>query len=579
MKRRPLALALATGWIALISGLAAPSRAVAQMVSLDVLDREFVRIVDTVAPAVVRVGPGFTGVCIADNGYVLTDGRVADAFRDDADVRARGIAITFPDKRSFQAQWVSAHADTNTCLLKIDAKRLPFARPSEPDAVAVGQFVLSIGNAFNTAAESAPAVTLGIVAAVHRDAAGRTTRIETSAATNPGQDGCPYFDVDGQLIGVFRQQPNLQDLALLTPIDQIRGAYEGVAGVDDAFPPPRSLSRPRSRARALSTAFHAAAMRARGALVTLVVTRAPPAAEAATTTTDGATPPPPAAGPKPKEAPKGPPALIREGAVTGTIIDAQGFVLAPSKQFPDDVVAIEAFTADGKTYRAAVVAHDRKAGLALLVLDKPKGTQFDLLESIATSGLQEGQFVLAVAAPHGPPSTPDPFVTVGVVSALHRLDPWRDAIQTDAGTNVKNAGGVLVDLRGRMVGVVLSPEWPFGQNSGLGFAMPIDAVLATVERLKTGADVEPAYLGVTLNDVPSPAVGVAIVEVAKGLPAERAGVLVGDLIVACDGKPMRDRRGFSDFIARAKCAGDPIALTLRRGESTLEVVATLAKRP
>ncbi|MBK6941947.1 MAG: trypsin-like peptidase domain-containing protein [Planctomycetes bacterium] len=570
------AFALST---AILGASLLPSRANAQMVSLDVLDREFVRIVEAVAPAVVRVGPGFTGVCIAENGFVLTDGRVAETFKENPDVRAKGIAITFPDKRTFSAQWVSAHADTNTCLLKIDAKRLPFARPSEPDSVRVGQFLLSIGNAFDTAAESAPAVTLGIVAAVHRDASGRTTRIETSAATNPGQDGCPYFDVDGQLVGVFRQQPSLQDLALLTPMDQIRGAYEGVAGVADAFPPPRTVLPPRSRARALSTAFHAAAMRARSAVVTLVVTKATPAAEATATPGEGQAAPPPAEPSKPRDAPKGPPVLVREGAVTGTIVDAQGYVLAPSKQFPDDVVSIEAHTSDGKTYRASVLAHDRKAGLALLVLDKPRGTQFEVLESVATSGLQEGQFVIAVAAPHGPPATPDPFVTVGVVSALHRLDPWRDAIQTDAGTNVKNAGGVLVDLRGRLLGIVLSPEWPFGQNSGLGFAMPIDAVLAAVERLKSGTDVEPAYLGVTLNDVPSPAVGVAIAEVAKGMPAEKAGVMVGDLIVACDGKPMRDRRGFSDFMARSKCAGDAVELTLQRGDRSLVVVATLAKRP
>ncbi|MBL8767478.1 MAG: trypsin-like peptidase domain-containing protein [Planctomycetes bacterium] len=576
MRRRlAFAIALAIGGV-----LGSPHRSVAQMVSLDVLDREFVRIVETVAPAVVRVGPGFTGVCIAENGYVLTDGRLAEVFRDSAEVRDRGVAVTFPDKRTFQAAWVSAHADTNTCLLKIDAKRLPFARPSEPDSVGVGQFLLSIGNAFNTAAESAPAVTLGIVAAIHKDATGRTARIETSAATNPGQDGCPYFDVDGQLVGVFRQQPSLQDLALLTPMDQIRAAYESVPGVADAFPPPRTVTRPRSRARALSTAFHAAAMNARKAVVTLVITRAPPPSEPATTTpADGQPAAPAPEPPKPAEAPKGPPALLREGAVTGTIVDPQGFVLAPSRQFPDDVTSIEAHTSDGKVYRASILAHDRKAGLALLVLDKPKGVQFDVLESIATSGLQEGQFVIAVAAPHGPPVARDPFVTVGVVSALHRLDPWRDAIQTDAGTNVKNAGGALVDLRGRIVGIVLSPDWPFGQNSGLGFAMPIDAVVATVERLKSGSDVEPAFLGVTLTDVASPAVGVGVAEVTKGMPAERAGLVVGDLIVACDGKPIRDRGEFSDYMARAKCAGDSIKLTLRRGDATLDVVATLAKRP
>jgi S1-C subfamily serine protease len=575
---RRLALALA---FATVGGFEFPREATAQMVSLDVLDREFVRIVETVAPAVVRVGPGFTGVCIAESGFVLTDGRLADAFANDASVREKGVTVTFPDRREYSAQWVSGHADTNTCLLKIDAKRLPFARPSEPGSIRVGQFLLSIGNAFNTAEESAPAVTLGIVAALHRDANGATTRIETSAATNPGQDGCPYFDVDGQLVGVFRQQPSLQDLALLTPIDQIRSAYAGVAGAADAFPPPRSLTRPRTRARALSTAFHAAAMRARGAVVTLVLTRAPPAAEATTTPTDGAVPsgPPSAPKEKPKEAPKGPPALIREGSVTGTIVDPQGYVVAPSKSFGDDVSAIEAHTSDGKSYRASVLAHDRKAGLTLLVLDKPKGVQFDILESIAAGGLQEGQFLIAVAAPHGPPVSSDPFVTVGVLSALHRLDPWRDAIQTDAGTNVKNAGGALVDVRGRMVGIVLSPEWPFGQNSGLGFAMPIDAVMATVQRLKSGADVEPAYLGVTLNDVASPAVGVAVVEVTKGMAAERAGLLAGDMIVACDGKAVRDRREFSDFMARSKCAGDTLELTVRRGDSTMDLVATLSKRP
>ncbi|MBI4879821.1 MAG: trypsin-like peptidase domain-containing protein [Planctomycetes bacterium] len=560
------------------------ARAAGQMGSLSSLDEEFTRVVREIAPAVVQVQPGISGVCLTDDGYVLTNRIVLEALEKTG---SRTVKVTFPAQLAYDAVVHAADAETNTVILKIDARAsLPCVRPGEPGELAVGHLLMTVGNAFGTATESEPAVTLGVVSSIRRDLQGRPAVIETSAATNPGQHGGPYFDTDGKLVGVFRALPDGQDLATVTPIDLIRAAYSSIPAATRIFSDPSKLRPPRSKAGVLSRAFHIAASRARQGVVTIAITRAPreepaqaeTAAEQEPERGDGGGEGRRNEGRKDKEREEAA-VPAREGSVTGTIIDPRGFVLAPEPAFGADVSAIEVFLADGRSFRATVHARDRKSRLALLLLDRKPEDVLEVLGDVPQDALQVGQFAVAVAAPHGPPAEQEPFVTVGLLSGRHRLDAYRDALQTDAGVNVKNAGGVLVDLRGRMCGVILPPEMPFGQNSGLGFAMPVDALRAVLPRMMEGRDVEPAYIGVVLGDAPGGRAGVLVNEVTEGFPGAAAGLKPGDVITHLDGVLVANRRAFTDHLWKHKGPGDPLTVTVERLGEKLDLAVTLTRRP
>ncbi len=562
--------------------------AAGQMGSLSSLDEEFTRVVRAIAPAVVLVQPGISGVCLTDDGYVLTNRIVLEALEKTG---ARTVKVTFPARLTYDAAVHAADVETNTVILKIDARAsLPCVRPGEPGELEVGYLMMTVGNAFGTATESEPAVTLGVVSSIRRDPQGRPAIIETSAATNPGQHGGPYFDTGGRLVGVFKALPDGQDLATVTPIDLIRAAYAATPAAERIFSNPSKLRPPRGKAEVLSRAFHIAASRARHGVVTIAITCAPGAEPAQAETAAEQKPEGGEGGgegrrqdrrkekdgQQQEEAPALP---AREGSVTGTIIDARGFVLAPEPAFGADVTGIEVLLADGRRYRASVHARDRKSRLALLLLDRKPDDLLEVLGDVPQDLLQVGQFAIAVAAPHGPPIEQEPFVTVGLLSARHRLDAYRDALQTDAGVNVKNAGGVLVDLRGRMCGVILPPEMPYGQNSGLGFAMPIDALRAVLPRMMEGRDVEPAFIGVVLGDPPGGRAGVLVNEVTEGFPGAAAGLEPGDVITHLDGVPVPNRRAFTDYLWKNKGPGDPLGVTVERAGQALDLTITLTRRP
>lgn len=546
--------------------------------SLDVIDREFSKLVEDVSPSVVRIGNGMTGVCVSDKGHILTHIVVGRQLSGQGE--AANVMISFANQGTYAAALVQLDEATGTSLLKIaDRRRFPATRPGLASSLEVGHLLITVGNAFNSAVESEPAATLGVLSAIRRDPKGRAMLLETSAATNPGQTGSPFFDMEGALIGLARSLPTDQDLATVVPIDRILDVYRDVDERDRIFDRPLTRSPSRSSAQVLSRAFAIAAVRARAGVVTLHITR--PAAETnvaaadvdAPRKTDGAPDGEPGA-----DAATPPLIPRRNGPLSATIVDARGFLLAPLADLEGEIASILALLHDGRSYRASLVARDRKAGLALLLMDKPPSAQLPVLPVRGQSDLEPGQFLIAVGAPHGTTAPEGPFATVGILSSRHRLDPWRDALQTDAGVNVKNAGGALVDLRGRQVGVILPPETPYGQNSGLGFAMPMDAVAKSLTRLMEGKDVEAAYLGVRLGDDEG-ARGAVVVEVYEGYPAERAGLRKGDLITALDLEAITRQKDLSDYLYGQKTPGDPLSITVSRDGTSTELFAVLTKRP
>lgn len=270
------------------------------------------------------------------------------------------------------------------------------------------------------------------------------------------------------------------------------------------------------------------------------------------------------------------------GPSTGTIV-APGRVLTTDFAIPDDVTESLVVLADGGRRVASVLGRERSRGLVLLaVADLPATPP---LEPAARADLAPGQWAIAVG--RGWTATA-PTVAVGILSATNRA--WGRAVQTDAAVSPMNYGGPLVDLEGRVIGV-LTPlpadtagltEGTELYDAGIGFAVPLEDVLAVLPRLERGETLVPGMLGIAYRSQ-DPINGQPIVgSVRPGSPAATAGLEPGDRLVAIDGRPVARIADAKQTII-PRYAGDRISIVLARetaGEplQELTVEATLVDR-
>jgi S1-C subfamily serine protease len=219
-----------------------------------------------------------------------------------------------------------------------------------------------------------------------------------------------------------------------------------------------------------------------------------------------------------------------------------------------------------------------------------------------SSNLQVGDPVIAIGNPFGYTRT----VTTGIVSGLQRQIQAPNGftighvIQTDASINPGNSGGPLLDANGRVIGINSQIATGGGQGSvGIGFAVPINTAKKLLPDLQAGETIERAYLGVQMQGVTSQLAddlnlpvdhGALIASVTPGSPAAKAGLrggrtqttqgvtAGGDLIVAIDGKEMRDENSVADAVAGHK-PGDKVDIEYYRGNDKKTVSVELTKRP
>ncbi len=281
---------------------------------------------------------------------------------------------------------------------------------------------------------------------------------------------------------------------------------------------------------------------------------------------------------------------VPRGTGTGFVWDEQGHIVT-NFHVIQGANGARVTLADQTSYDAELVGAFPDRDLAVLRIEAPK----DKLPPIALGSSREllvGQRVYAIGNPFGLDQT----LTTGIVSALNReIESFnsrtiRGVIQTDAAINPGNSGGPLLDSAGRLVGVNTQIASPSGASAGIGFAIPADEVNRIVPRLiRDGRFVRPtigiAAGNAALHRALGLPLGVALVQVVPGSPAERAGlqpfrrgnrgeVLAGDVITAINDEPVVN---LDDMLTQFEKhqPGETVTVSVWRGGQTRKATLVL----
>lgn len=270
--------------------------------------------------------------------------------------------------------------------------------------------------------------------------------------------------------------------------------------------------------------------------------------------------------------------LFGTGPTTGLILGADGTIVSSAFNFLHRPASILVQLADGTRKAARLVATDHNRMIALLKIETDK--PLPVPEIAAPSEFRVGQWTIAMGRAFEGDS---PNLAVGVLSATNRI--WGKAIQTDAAVSPNNYGGPLIDLYGRVLGVLvpLSPtetselagvEW---YDSGIGFAIPAQAILDLLPRLRQGKDLWPGFTGINIPLQTLYTADATIPRVRPRSPAYQAGLRAGDRIVAVDGAKVELAVQVKQEISR-RYAGDKIHLIFMRGSERIERDVELVPR-
>jgi len=285
--------------------------------------------------------------------------------------------------------------------------------------------------------------------------------------------------------------------------------------------------------------------------------------------------------------PEKPRERVAKSLGSGVIIDAaRGYVIT-NHHVVDKADEISVTLQDGRTLQARPVGADPDTDIAIIQVPTEHLTAIPLGDS---DRLRVGDFVAAIGNPFGLGQT----VTSGIVSALGRsglgIEGYEDFIQTDASINPGNSGGALIDLRGELIGINTAIFAPNGGNVGIGFAIPINLARQVVTQLTVHGKMRRGSLGIQLQELTPElaaafdmlAQGAVVAKVARGSPAEQAGIRVGDVITEINDHPVhtiRDVRNTFGVLgvgskATLKVVREkrPLMLTVKVMEPRVEIV-------
>jgi serine protease Do len=285
---------------------------------------------------------------------------------------------------------------------------------------------------------------------------------------------------------------------------------------------------------------------------------------------------------------------IRQSAGTGFVIDKAGFILTNNHVVEDaEEIQVGLFGANMANpnehlYAAKVVGRDLLTDSALIQLTELPSTPLQEAKFGDSDQMQPGDWVMAIGNPFNLSHT----VTVGVVSALGRpvggtTGRPQNMIQTDAAINPGNSGGPLLNVRGEVVGMntaIYTDQR--SANIGIGFATPINSLRAILPQLRSGR-VTRGVIGVGVRPYPLTKEdaqafglpntnGAVLSTVNAGHPADKAGLLPGDVITEFNGKPVTDNEALVALVVATK-PGTTVPLTVYRGKQRKSINITIGE--
>jgi serine protease DegS len=261
---------------------------------------------------------------------------------------------------------------------------------------------------------------------------------------------------------------------------------------------------------------------------------------------------------------------------SGVVVREDGYILTNNHVIDGADEILVAFF-DGQTTIASLVGSDPETDLAVIRV------QANGLTPIAMGSSDEaevGDVALAIGNPFGIGQT----VSSGIISAKGRAgispSPYDDFIQTDAAINPGNSGGALIDAQGRLIGINTLIFSRSGGSEGIGFAIPAQLAMTILEEIVETGRVTRGYLGVELANTPPPGAGVGlqITRVEPDGPADRAGVRIGDFIIAIDDEPAASSTAVIRQVAHT-LPGTELDLDVLRGGRQLSFSALTGERP
>lgn len=282
----------------------------------------------------------------------------------------------------------------------------------------------------------------------------------------------------------------------------------------------------------------------------------------------------------------------QKGMGSGFIISSDGFILT-NDHVVNSADKITVVLADGREFEAQIKGTDPHSDLAVIKINENNLPTAPFGDS---DKLQIGEWVVAIGNPFGfALQNPEPTVTTGVISALHRAlrgrllknKDYNDLIQTDAAINQGNSGGPLVNLTGDVIGINVAIFSTTGGYQGLGFAIPINSAKRIISQLKAGKEIEYGWLGIMIQDLTKDLAvyfklpdkkGIIVAGVIKDGSAEKAGIKPQDIIISVNTTPIYTSRELLTTIAKMTI-GEKLRVGIIRNNKTIYLNVELGGNP
>ncbi len=267
--------------------------------------------------------------------------------------------------------------------------------------------------------------------------------------------------------------------------------------------------------------------------------------------------------------------LMAEGPTTGTIVGSEGWIISSLHSLRQQPASILVTLPDGQRAAARIVARDFSRELALLKVNVEQ--ELPVAVAAEPNSVVVGSWTVALGKTYDKSQVSQ---SVGIISALGRA--YGKAVQTDAKVSPINYGGPLIDLQGRVIGILapITPGTFFDRDSselydsGIGFAIPLADILPRLAQMQAGNDIHPGKLGVVSLNQNELAGPVRLTGAAPGSPAAKAGIKAEDVIVEAAGKPIRLLAELRHALGQVD-AGESLQLTVQRDGARIELQCEL----